>query len=105
MLLEPNEDYQRLQTLPGIGPIVGRALICSVKDARQFKNGHQMIAWMIGLTPKQDARGEQSRMGGISKRGNRYLRRHLIHGARTVVNLVQKEVGSAKPLVTRTIEN
>lgn len=84
LLLAPNEDYQRLQTIPGIGPIIGRAIVSSLNDARQFKNGRQMAAWM-GLTPKQHASGEQSRMGGISKRGNRTLRRHLVHGARTVV--------------------
>ncbi len=90
LLLAPNEDYQRLQSIPGIGPIVGRALICSVNDVRQFKNGRQMAAW-IGLTPKQHASGEQSRMGGISKRGNRNLRRLLIHGARSVVNWCKKK--------------
>jgi transposase len=83
-LLSQNDDYRRLQTIPGIGPIVGRAIICSVNDANQFKNGRQMAAW-IGITPKQHASGEQSRMGGISKRGNQALRKQLIHGARAVV--------------------
>jgi len=83
-LLSDNENYIRLRTIPGIGPIVGRGLICSVNDAKQFKNGRQMASW-IGITPKQHASGEQSRMGGITKRGNQTLRRLLIHGARAVV--------------------
>ena len=83
-LLVGNEDYQRLQTIPGVGPVVARGIICSINDARQFKNGRQMSAW-IGLTPKLHASGEVSRMGGISKRGNQTLRRQLIHGARTVL--------------------
>ena len=83
-LLSQNDNYHRLQTIPGIGPIVGRGIICSVNDAKQFKNGRQMAAW-IGITPKQHASGELSRMGGISKRGNQTLRKQLIHGARAVV--------------------
>lgn len=84
-LLEGNEDYQRLQTIPGIGPVIAAILLASVGDAHYFKNGRQMAAW-IGLTPLQHASGEKSRMMGISKRGDRILRKMLIHGARTVLN-------------------
>ena len=83
-LLSQNDDYIRLQTIPGIGPIAGRGLIGSINDPNMFKNGRQMAAW-IGITPKQHASGEQSRMGGISKRGNNALRKQLIHGARAVI--------------------
>jgi len=83
-LLSQNDDYKRLQTIPGIGPIVGRGIISAVSDPKMFKNGRQMAAW-IGVTPKQHASGDQSRMGAISKRGNHNLRRQLIHGARAVV--------------------
>lgn len=83
-LLSQNDDYIRLQTIPGIGPIVGRGLISSINDPNMFKNGRQMAAW-IGITPKQHASGDQSRMGGISKRGNHTLRKQLIHGARAVI--------------------
>lgn len=83
-LLSDNEHYRRLQTIPGIGPVVSRGIICAVTAPEQFTNGRQMAAW-IGMTPKQYASGDQSRMGGISKRGNRQLRRQLIHGARAVV--------------------
>ncbi len=73
-LLVNNDDYKRLQTIPGIGPVTSRGIICVINDPRQFKNGRQMSAW-VGLTPKQHASGEASRMGGISKRGNQGLRR------------------------------
>jgi len=89
-LLKHNQDYQRLLTIPGIGPISGAALIAAIGDARYFKNGRQMAAWM-GLTPKQHASGEKSRITGISKRGDRTLRRLLIHGARAVINWCEKK--------------
>lgn len=84
-LLEHNDDYQRLQTIPGVGPVIAATLLASVGDAHYFKNGRQMAAW-IGLTPRQHASGDKSRMMGISKRGDRTLRKMLIHGARTVLN-------------------
>ncbi len=83
-LLSVNELYGLLQTIPGIGPVIARVILCSINDADQFKNGRQMAAW-IGITPKQHASGDSSRMLGISKRGNRTLRRQLIHGARAVI--------------------
>jgi len=89
-LLANNEDYQRLQTIPGIGPISAATLMASIGDAKFFKNGRQMAAWM-GLTPKQRGSGEKSRITGISKRGDRTLRKLLIHGARTVLNWCEKK--------------
>jgi len=84
-LLEENNAYQRLQSIPGVGPIVGGEIIAALGCGKQFKNGRQMAAW-IGLTPKQHASGDQSRMLGISKRGNQSLRKQLIHGSRAVIN-------------------
>ncbi len=84
-LVEHNDDFQRLQTIPGIGPMIAATLLASVGDAHYFKNGRQMAAW-VGLTPKQHASGENSRMQGISKRGDRVLRKLFIHGARAVLN-------------------
>lgn len=83
-LLSTNRFYNLLQTIPGIGPVIAGAMISSINDANQFKNGRQMAAW-VGVTPKQNASGDNSRMGGISKRGHQTLRRQLIHGARSVV--------------------
>ena len=89
-LLAGNGDYKLLQTIPGIGPVIAASLICAVHDAKQFKNGRQMAAWS-GLTPKQHASGDVSRMGGISKRGNQSLRRQVIHGARAVVRWCEEK--------------
>ncbi len=89
-LMTSNEDYHRIREVPGVGPIVGSAIIAAVGNAKQFKNGRAMAAW-IGLTPRLYASGDTSRMGSMSKRGNQTLRRQLIHGARSVVNWCEKK--------------
>jgi transposase len=75
---------KRLMQLRGVGPIIATAMVATVGDARQFRNGRQMSA-SIGLTPKQHSSGGKERMLGISKRGDAYLRSLLIHGARAVI--------------------
>jgi transposase len=75
---------QRLLTMPGIGPLTATALIAAVGDAQVFKNGRQFAAW-LGLVPKQYSTGGQTRLLGISKRGDSYLRKLLIHGARATL--------------------
>ena len=85
---EKNPIYHYLKTIPGIGPITAATLISSVGDPRYFNNARQFSAW-IGLTPLQYASGETSRIGKISKRGDRHLRKMLIHGARSIVNWVK----------------
>ncbi|CAA0108614.1 Uncharacterised protein [BD1-7 clade bacterium] len=73
-----------LQSIPGISPVISGHLLAAINDPKLFKNGRSLAAW-IGLTPKQIASGHQSKMVGISKRGNASLRRHFIHGARAVL--------------------
>ena len=75
---------KRLQQLCGVGPMVATALLASVGDGKQFANGRQMAA-SLGLTPKQHSSGGKDRLLGISKRGDSYLRRLLIHGARSAI--------------------
>jgi transposase len=75
---------RRLQKIPGIGPITASALVASIGDPRSFKNGRQLAAW-IGLVPRQHSSGGKQILLGISKRGDKYLRRLLILGARTVL--------------------
>jgi transposase len=75
---------KRLMELRGVGPIIATAMLATVGDGRQFRNGRQMSA-SIGLTPKQHSSGGKERMLGISKRGDAYLRSLLIHGARAVI--------------------
>lgn len=76
---------QRLAEIEGIGPITATALVASVGDPRVFQKGRQMSAW-LGLVPKQNSTGGKTVLLGISKRGDRYLRTLLIHGARSVVS-------------------
>jgi transposase len=79
-----NEASQRLATIPGVGVITATALVATIGDASQFHSGRQLAAW-LGLVPKQYSSGGKERLGGISKRGDGYLRRLLVHGARTVL--------------------
>lgn len=78
-----NADSQRLAEIPGIGVIIATALIAMIGDARNFKNGRELAAW-IGLVPRQHSTGGKQTLLGISKRGDAYLRRLLIHGARAL---------------------
>ncbi len=75
---------KRLTTLPGVGPVIATALIAAVDDGRHFSSGRALAAW-IGLVPRQYTTAGKPRLGGIGKRGNQYLRRQLIHGARSVL--------------------
>lgn len=79
-----NEASGRLEAIPGVGALTASALVASVGDAKSFKNGRQLAAW-LGLVPRQDSSGGKERLLGISKRGDTYLRTLLIHGARAVL--------------------
>lgn len=77
-------DGRRLLEVPGIGPITASALLAAVGDARQFQNGRQMAAF-LGLVPRQHSSGGKTRLLGIHKRGDSYLRGLLVHGPRSVL--------------------
>jgi transposase len=79
-----NEVSRRLATIPGVGPITASAIVATVGDATQFTSGRQFAAW-LGLVPQQRSSGGKERLGRISKRGDGYIRRLMIHGARAVV--------------------
>jgi len=85
-----HETVKRLQTVPGIGLLTATALVAAVGDARAFKNGRQMAAW-VGLVPRQISSGGKARLVGITKRGDRYLRTLLIHGARVIVTCAERQ--------------
>jgi transposase len=80
-----SDAAQRLCALNGIGPITASALVVSVGDARDFRNGRQMAAW-AGLVPRQSSSGGKDRLGAITKRGDTYLRSLLTQGARSTLN-------------------
>ena len=79
-----NPVSQRLATIPGIGPIIATAIAATVADASVFRSGREFAAW-LGLVPRQSSTGGKSRLGGISKRGDSYLRRLLVNSAHTVL--------------------
>jgi transposase len=75
---------RRLQTIPGVGPMIASALVAAIGDGSAFKRGRDLAAW-LGIVPHQYSTGGKTRLLGISKRGNSYLRRLIIHGARAVI--------------------
>ena len=79
-----SEASRRLAGIPGIGVITATALAATVTDPDQFRSGRQFAAW-LGLTPQQHSTGGKTRLGGISKQGDRYLRRLLVVGATAVM--------------------
>ena len=76
-----NEASRRLEAIPGVGVITATALVATIGDASQFHSGRQLAAW-LGLVPRQYSSGGKARLGRISKRGDGYLRRLLVHGVR-----------------------
>ena len=86
-----DEDAKRLQTIPGIGPVVATALLAAIgSSVAHFKNGRELAAW-LGLVPRQHSTGGRHQLLGISKRGDSYLRNLLIHGARSVLRHADKK--------------
>jgi len=81
---------QKLAQVEGVGPMSATAFLAAVVDAKQFANGRQCAAWM-GLVPRQASSGGKTVLLGISKRGDRYLRTLLIHGARAVLRASEKK--------------
>ena len=83
-LSQQDDACQRLQTIPGFGPIVASAFRSAMGDGRAYVRGRHAAA-SLGLVPRQYSSGGKTVLLGISKRGDRYLRKLLVHGARTVV--------------------
>lgn len=79
-----SEPARRLMQIRGIGATTALAIVATVGNAREFKNGRQFAAW-IGLVPGQYSTGGRPRLGHISKRGDAYLRNLLVQGARSVL--------------------
>ena len=77
-------DCRRIAAVEGVGPLIATAIVATISNGHAFENGRQFSAW-LGLVPRQNSSGGKSRLLGISKRGDPYLRTLLIHGARSVV--------------------
>jgi transposase len=79
-----SEACQRIADVEGIGLLTGTAAVAAMSDGKVFDSGRQFAAW-LGLVPRQHSSGGKTRLFGISKRGDTYLRTLFIHGARSVV--------------------
>jgi len=90
VLSTQSESCKRLMTIPGVGPMTATALAAAVGDAKAFANGREMSAW-LGLVPRQCSTGGKPKLLGISKRGDTYLRKLLIHGARSALRFADRK--------------
>lgn len=84
-----DENCQALDKIKGIGVLTATAIISAAGNASEFKNGRQFSAW-LGLVPKQNSSGGKTRLLGITKHGNEYIRRLLVHGARSAIYWAKK---------------
>ena len=89
-----NEDARcrKLRQIPGFGPLVSTATVAAIGNGSAFRRGRDFAAW-VGVVPRQYSTGGRQKLYGISKRGNVYLRRMLIHGARSVLFRVKYDTG------------
>jgi transposase len=98
-----SEVSQRLDDIPGVGPLIATALVASVPDPHVFKSGRDLAAW-IGLVPKQNSTGGKDRLGHISKAGNRYLRMLLVVGALSVIRRAKQVGYTRRPWLTKLLQ-
>jgi len=87
-----DQGCRRLRQIPGVGPLVSTAMVAAIGNGAAFRNGRDFAAW-LGLVPRQHSTGGKPRLFGISKRGNTYLRRMFVHGARAVLLRVKYDTG------------
>jgi transposase len=85
-----NETCQRLTEIPGVGPFTSTALIAAVGNGSTFQKGRNLSAWM-GIVPREYSTGDKQKLLGMSKRGNKYLRRLFVQGARSVLQQRHKQ--------------
>ena len=99
-----NDDpvAQRLLALRGVGPLIASALVGALGDGRAFNNGREFAA-SLGLTPRQNSTGGRERLLGISKRGDPYLRKLLVHGARAVLHHAKTKDDALSQWVNRLL--
>ena len=81
---------RRIRQIPGIGPIVATAIVAAIGNGAAFRKGRDFAAW-LGLVPRQYSTGGKVKLLGISKRGNIYLRKILIHGARAAAMRIKRD--------------
>lgn len=99
-IADEDETCRRLRFIPGVGPLVSTATVAAIGNGAAFRKARDFAAW-LGLVPRQHSTGGKTRLYGISKRGNKYLRRMFIHGARAVLLRVKRDTGQLGQWVHR----
>ena len=94
-----SEASKRLDAIPGVGPALATALVACVADPRAFRSGRDFSAW-VGLVPKQRSSGGKDKLGGISKKGDRYLRSLFVAGALAVIRYAKIHGTRHRPWLT-----
>jgi transposase len=98
-----NEASSRLADIPGIGPVIATALVAKVGNASQFASTRHFAAW-LGLVPRGSGPGGKIRLGSITKRRDGYLRRLMIHGARSVLRWKGNRADASSAWLRRLLE-
>jgi transposase len=103
-----NEACRRLTSIPGVGSVTATGLIASIGNGSGFRRGRDLAAW-VGMVPREYSTGGKQKLLGISKRGNTYLRRLFVQGARTVMQHRSKQAPGLNcwlnQLLARTHQN
>jgi len=102
-IAEASEPARRLMKVEAIGPQTATALVASIGDPHVFKNGRSFAA-SLGITPRQHSSGGKERLGQITRRGDRYLRTLLVHGARAYLRVVDKKTDAKSAWAKRLKE-
>lgn len=95
-----NDDCRRLDAIPGIGPVTATALVAAIGNGAAFHKGREFAAW-VGLVPREHSTGGKQKLLGISKRGNCYLRKLFVQGARAVLQFREKQSPGLKDWLTK----
>ena len=98
-----SEPSRRLATIPGVGPLTASAIVASVGEAAFFGSARSFAAW-LGLTPREHSSGGKACTLGISKKGDEYIRRLLVHGARAVVRMRFRKGAAPMPWLDGLLE-
>lgn len=88
-LAKTSPTARRLTSIPGVGPVISTGVVAAVPDPHVFACGRAFSAW-LGMVPSQHSSGEKVQLGPITKRGSRYLRANLVHGARSLLSSIKR---------------